>query len=147
MFDIHIEEFFLDCTKILKQLYQSFPKKSNVYVEDIAGPDQPDDYGIHSDRSQCCFGAMLWLEKENFICYESTLRQEAVDQALLTSKGLHLMSSICHDEYINNITDCIYPQKEGLKGLPNIDTLNHVMKHGTSSQLGLIMQHLIQTYT
>jgi len=147
MFDIHIEEFFSDCTKILKQLYLAFPKKSNVFVEDIAGPDQPDEYGIHSDRSQSCFGAMLWLEKERFISFESTLRQEAVDQSVLTAKGLRLMSSICHDEYINAITDSIYPIKAGLKGLPNIDTLNHIMKHGTSSQLGLAMQHLIHTYS
>jgi hypothetical protein len=146
MFDIHIEEFFLDSTKILKRLYLAFPKKSNVFVEDIAGPDQPDDYGIHSDRFQSGFGAMIWLEKEGFISFESTLRQEAIDQAVLTVKGLKLMSSICHDDYINNITDSIFPKKEGLKGLPNIDTLNHIMKHGTSSQLGLIMQHLIQIH-
>jgi len=145
MFDIHIEEFFLDCTKILKQLYQAFPKKCNVFVEDISGPDQPDEYGIHSDRSQSCFGAMLWLEKEQYISFESTLRQEAIDQSVLTAKGLRLMSSICHDDYINAITDSIYPLKAGLKGLPNIDTLNHIMKHGTSSQLGLAMQHLIHT--
>jgi len=87
MFDIHIEEFFLDCTKILKQLYQAFPKKCNVFVEDISGPDQPDEYGIHSDRSQSCFGAMLWLEKEQYISFESTLRQEAIDQSVLTAKA------------------------------------------------------------
>jgi hypothetical protein len=146
MFDIHIEEFYLDCTKILKQLYQAFPKKSNVFVEDISGPDQPDEYGIHSDRSQSCFGAMIWLENENFISFESTLRQEAIDQAILSSKGLRFMSSICHDDYMNSITDKIHPLKDELKCLPNIDTLNHIMKHGTSSQLGLAVQHLIQKY-
>lgn len=146
MFNIHIEEFFLDCTKILKQLYMSFPMKSNVFVEDISGPDQADEYGLHCDRFQSCFGAMLWLEKEKFIHFESTLRQEAIDQATLTSKGLRLMSSICHDEVMNSLTDQIHPLIEGLKGLPNIDTLNHIMKHGTSSQLALAMQHLIHKY-
>ncbi len=147
MFDIHIEEFFLDCTKILKQIYQAFPKNSNVYVEDISGPDQADEYGLHSDRFQCCFGAMLWLEKEGFISFESTMKQEAIDQANLSSKGLKLMSSICYDEYMNNITDTIHPKKEGLKGRPNIDSLKHIMKHGTSSQLALAVQYLIQKYT
>ena len=146
MFDIHIEEIFLDCTKILKQVYLAFPKKSNVYVEDISGPDQADEYGLHSDRFQCCFGAMLWLAEEEFISFESTMLQEAIDQAILSSKGLKFMSSICHDEFMNNITDTILPKKEGLKGLPNIDTLNHIMIHGTSSQLGLAVQHLIQKY-
>jgi len=146
MFDIHIEEFYLDCTKILHQLYLVFPKKCNVFVEDIAGPDQPDDYGMHSDRFESGFGAMLWLESEGFIRFESTLRQEAIDQALLTEKGLRLMATICKDDYINNLTDALHPKLEGLKGKPNIESLKHVMKHGTSSQLGLVVQHLIQKY-
>jgi len=146
MFDIHIEEFYLDSTKILKQLYQSFPKKTNVFVEDIAGPDQPDDYGLHCDRFQCCFGAMLWLENESFLRFEGTLRQESIDQASLTEKGLRMMASICQDEYVNTITDSINPKIKGLKGLPNIDSLNHIIKHGTSSQLGLVVQHLFQKF-
>jgi len=133
MYDIHIEEFFLDCTKILKQIYQAFPKNSNVYVEDISGPDQADEYGLHSDRFQSCFGAMLWLEHEQFIRFESTMRQEAIDQANLSSKGLRLMSSICHDEYMNKLSDTIKPKIDNLKGRPNIDTLNHISK----------MEHLV----
>ena len=124
----------------------NFPMKSNVFVEDISGPEDADEYGLHSDRFKSCFGAMLWLEREQFIRFESTLKQEAVDQASLTSKGLKLMSRICHDEVINALTDQIHPIIEGLKGLPNIDTLNHIMKHGTSSQLALAMQHLIHKY-
>jgi len=147
MYDIHIEEFFLDCTKILKQIYHAFPKNSNVYVEDISGPDQADEYGLHSDRFQSCFGAMLWLEHEKFIRFESTMRQEAIDQANLSAKGLRLMSSICHDEYMNNLSGKIQPKIEGLKGRPNIDTLNHIIKHGTSSQLALAVQYLIQKYS
>jgi len=147
MYDIHIEEFFLDCTKILKQIYQAFPKNSNVYVEDISGPDQADEYGLHSDRFQSCFGAMLWLEHEQFIRFESTMRQEAIDQANLSSKGLRLMSSICHDEYMNKLSDTIKPKIDNLKGRPNIDTLNHIIKNGTSSQLALAVQYLIQKYS
>lgn len=146
MFDIHIEEFFADCTKILHQLYQQFPKKAAVFVEDISGPDQPDEYGVHSDRFLSCFGAMLWLADEGFLQYESTIRQEAIDQASLTSKGLHLMSSIAQDPYLHDLTDQISTPNESLKGKPNIDTLRHVLKHGTSSQLGLAMQHLLNKH-
>ena len=147
MYDIHIEEFFLDCTKILKQIYQAFPKNTNVYVEDISGPDQADEYGLHSDRFQSCFGAMLWLEHEQFIRFESTMRQEAIDQANLSLKGLKLMSSICHDEYMNKLADTIKPHIHDLKGRPNVDTLSHIHQHGTSSQLALAVQHLLQKYS
>jgi hypothetical protein len=147
MYDIHIEEFFLDCTKILKQIYRAFPKNSNVYVEDISGPDQADEYGLHSDRFQSCFGAMLWLEHEQYIRFESTMRQEAIDQANLSSKGLRLVASICHDEYMNTLSDTIKPKVENLKGRPNIDTLLHIRQHGTSGQLALAMQHLLQKYS
>jgi len=146
MYDIHIEEFFLDCKKILQQIYQAFPKNTNIYVEDISGPDQADEYGLHSDRFQSCFGAMLWLEHEHFIRFESTMRQEAIDQANLSSKGLRMMSSICHDEYMNKLSDTIKPRVDGLKGRPNIDTLNHIHQHGTSSQLALAVQYLFQKY-
>ena len=147
MYDIHIEEFFLDCTKILKQIYQAFPKNTNVYVEDISGPDQADEYGLHSDRFQSCFGAMLWLEHEKFIRFESTMRQEAIDQANLSAKGLRMMASICNDEYLNSLSDKISPKTDNLKGRPNIDTLRHIQQYGTSSQLALAVQYLLKKYT
>lgn len=147
MFDIHIEEFFHDSFKVLKTLYQAFPKKCNVFVEDIAGTaDQPDEYGLHSDRFQCCFGSMLWLEQEGFIRFESTLRQEAIDQASLTMKGLAMVSTICQNQYINELCLLISPINEGLAGRPNIESLKHIMKHGTSTQLALAMQHLLHSY-
>lgn len=146
MYDIHIEEFFLDCKKILKQIYQAFPKNTNVYVEDISGPDQADEYGLHCDRFQSCFGAMLWLEHENFIRFESTMRQEAIDQANLSAKGLKMMVSICHDEYMNQLSASIEPRVNNLKGRPNIDSLDHIHKHGTSTQLALAVQYLLQKH-
>lgn len=146
MFDIHIEEFYYDSFKVLNTLYAAFPKKCNVFVEDIAGADLPDEYGLHSDRFQCCFGSMLWLEQEGFIRFESTLRQEAIDQALLTMKGLAMVSTICQNQYINELCLSILPNNEGLKGRPNIESLKHIMKNGTSTQLALAMQHLLNSY-
>lgn len=152
MFDIHIEEFFHDSFAALHTLYQAFPKKCNVFVEDIAGPDQPDDYGLHSDRFQSCFGALLWLEMEGFIRFESTLRQEAIDQASLTIKGLALASSICRDPVVNDITLRIVSDQPdiqksgGLTGRPNIESLKYILKHGTSTQLAEAMQHLLDKY-
>ncbi len=147
MFDIHIEEFYHDTFRILDTLYSAFPKKCNVYVEDIAGADQPDEYGLHSDRFQCCFGAMLWLEQEGFLRYESTLRQEAIDQACLTMKGLAFVSTICRDPKLIDIGMSIEPLNSSLSARPNIASLKHILINGTSTQLALAMQSLLELYS
>jgi hypothetical protein len=85
--DIHIEEFYKDLAKILLHLHNAFPRKSQIFVEDISGIDHPDEYGLHSTRHQSCFSAMLWLADEGFIRFEDTIRQEAIDQAVLTQKA------------------------------------------------------------
>jgi len=87
MADIHIEDFYKDCARILLQLYMAFPRRSSVFVEDIAGPDTPDEFGLHSKRHMACLGAMLWLADEGLLRYESTISQDAIDQAVLTEAG------------------------------------------------------------
>ncbi len=149
MFAIHIEEFFHDTYAIMNTLYQAFPNKCNVFVEDIAGPDQPDDYGLHSKRFQSCFGTMLWLEIEGFIRFESTLRQEAIDQACLTMKGLSLLATISNDDFMDDITQKINTQQHlenPLTCKPYIDALRYIAKHGTSTQLALAMQYLLTRF-
>lgn len=134
MLDIHIEEFFIDCFHIMAQLYGSFPSARAVYVEDIAGPDAPDEYGVHSKRFLACFGAMLWLEKENYLRFESTIRQEAIDQATLSEKGL-LLLSCTHNP--------LHGAPEDLQHKPSIDVLRALHKSGTSTQLALAMRALL----
>ena len=139
MYDIHIEEFYRDCARVMLQLYQSFPRKSSVFVEDISGPDMPDEYGIHSDRFQSCFGAMLWLESEGYLVYEALVRQEAIDQACLTSQGLRLMNQVS-DLSDLALTDTSFHQ------VPNVDVIRHVMKKGTSTQLARLIIHLFSEH-
>lgn len=93
MADLHIDDFYKDASRILVQLYNAFPRKTTVYVEDISGPDSPDEYGIHSPRHQACFSAMLWLADEGYVRYEDTIRQEALDQAVLTHKAFILLNT------------------------------------------------------
>ncbi len=93
MADLHIDDFYKDAARILVQLYNAFPRKTTVYVEDISGPDSPDEYGIHSPRHQACFSAMLWLADEGYVRYEDTIRQEALDQAVLTHKAFILLNT------------------------------------------------------
>jgi len=91
--DIHIEEFYKDTAIALVQLYGAFPRRLNLFVEDIAGTDDPDEFGLHSKRHMACFGALLWLADEGLLRYVDTIRQEALDQAVLTHKAFVRLSA------------------------------------------------------
>lgn len=93
MADIHVEEFYKDAAIALVQLYGAFPRRINLFVEDIAGPDEPDEFGLHSKRHMACFGALLWLSEEGLLRYVDTIRQEALDQAVLTRDAFIRLSS------------------------------------------------------
>lgn len=93
MADIHVEEFYKDAAIALAQLYSAFPRRVNLFVEDIAGPDETDEFGLHSKRHMACFGALLWLAEEGFLRYVDTIRQEALDQAVLTQDAFTRLSS------------------------------------------------------
>lgn len=93
MADIHIADFYKDAGRILVQLYNSFPRRITLFVEDIAGPDEPDEFGLHSPRHQACLATMFWLAQAGYLSYETTIRQEALDQATLTQRGFTLLAS------------------------------------------------------
>ena len=84
MADINIENFYQHIARILSILYAEFPSKSPLYVDDVAGVDDPDEYGLHSPHYTAGFFAMLWLADEEYIRYMDTIRQDGVDQAVLT---------------------------------------------------------------
>ncbi len=84
MSDINVDDFFKDAAKVLTQLYGVFPKRHTVFVEDICGFEEPDEFGMPSDRHLACLGTLLWLGEEGFLRYEDVIRQEAIDQAILT---------------------------------------------------------------
>lgn len=94
MSDLHIDDFCKDIARILNHLYLQFPRKTTLYVEDIAGPDDPDEFGLHSPRHMACLGALVWLSEEGYIRFESSIRQEAVDQAVLAGRSFTVLSSI-----------------------------------------------------
>lgn len=103
MADIHIEEFYKDAAIALVQLYSAFPRRVNLFVEDIAGPDEPDEFGLHSKRHMACFGALLWLAEEGFVRYVDTIRQEALDQVVLTQDAFIRLSSPASDSLAEQI--------------------------------------------
>lgn len=100
MSDLHIDDFYRDAGLMLARLYASFPLKSTLYVEDISGPDTPDEFGLHSDRFCRCFSTMLWLADSGYLRYVTTIRQEALDQVVLTERGFLLLSARCPLPYL-----------------------------------------------
>ena len=93
MTDLNIDEFYKDAAQILLVLYRFFPRPYTLYVEDVAGPDQVDDYGLHSDRHMACFGAMIWLRDTGLLRFVDVINSDAIDQAVLTHKSLTLLTS------------------------------------------------------
>ena len=95
MADLHIEDFFADSCKIVASIYLVFPRPITLFVEDISGPDEPDEYGVHSARHQSCFASMLWLAQENYLSFQDTIRSEAIDQAVLSGRCISALLSPC----------------------------------------------------
>lgn len=95
--DLQIDEFYKDAAASMLLLYQAFPRKIGLYVEDLIGFEEPDEFGLPSKRHQSCLGALIWLADEGYIRFESTIRYEALDQAVLSEKGfLRLSRAIPH---------------------------------------------------
>lgn len=93
MTDIHVDDFCKDAALALTVLYQAFPRPHTLFVEDLLGPDDVDEYGMHSPRHMACFSALLWLAEEGWLRYADTIRQEAVDQAVLSGRCFMLLST------------------------------------------------------
>lgn len=92
MSDIHIDDFFKDAALTLNRLYLSFPRPAAVFVEDICGPVTTDEFGIPGDRFVACFSTFLWLAEESYLRYTDTIRQEAIDQAVLTGHCFNVLT-------------------------------------------------------
>lgn len=87
MLDVHIDDFYKDCALILLQGFRLFPRTQTLFIEDISGPDDVDEYGLHSARHQAAFGAVLWMKDEGFIRFSEMDGQKSVDDFVLTSQS------------------------------------------------------------
>lgn len=143
MTDIHIDDFYKDAAKILLQLYISFPRASLIYVEDIIGPDEPDEFGLHSPRHHACFSTMVWLAKSGYIHYIDTIKQEALDQAVLTQKAFTLLTAKSdlaekHPKVKESNPPAIIEEYSS-----NIHQIRLALKSGSSVQIRQIIQYLL----
>ena len=146
MADIHVEEFYKDAAIALVQLYGAFPRRINLFVEDIAGPDEPDEFGLHSKRHMACFGALLWLAEEGLLRYIDTIRQEALDQAVLTRQAFIRLSSPAPQTLAGEFG---MPDRCDAGNLPpsvqedlstHIHLIRTALKSGNSARISQIMQ-------
>ncbi|PCJ39742.1 MAG: hypothetical protein COA99_10010 [Moraxellaceae bacterium] len=141
MADLNLLDFYKDTAKILLQLHRSFPRKVEVYVEDFVGADHVDEFGLHSKRHESCFGAMLWLAEEGYIRYQSTIRQEAIDQSVLTSKTVVLLNTISRtlvNEESPENNDL--PPFEANEKFTMIEHIRQALKSQSSEQLTIVMR-------
>jgi len=146
MADLHIDDFYRDCALTMLRLYASFPRKIVLYVDDICGPDTPDEFGLHSERHQACFSAMVWLAEAGYITFTETVREEALDQAVLTRRGFLLLSS-------RSEIDLGQPEDEaGNDGLPpsvmersmtNVMQIRRAVREGSSIVIQQVMHYLL----
>ncbi|KPP98945.1 hypothetical protein [Marinobacter sp. HL-58] len=143
MADIHIEEFYKDAAIALVQLYNAFPRRVNLFVEDIAGPDEPDEFGLHSKRHMACFGTLLWLAEEGLLRYVDTIRQEALDQAVLTQQAFVRMSSpasqVLQEQQAADNAENLPPAiREDFS--THIHLLRTALRSGSSARISHVMQ-------
>ena len=148
MSDIHIDDFYKDSGLILSQLFTFFPRPCAVYVEDIAGPDTPDDFGLHSQRHMAALSAMLWLAKAGYLTYQDTLRQEAIDQAVLSHKGFTLLSALCEEPASiallqQHLEADALPASVVQERFSNVNVMRHLLKRATSGDIRQFMLYLL----
>ncbi len=117
MTDLNVEDFLKDAARTLVALYSVFPRRHAIFVDDIYKVEEPDEFGMHSDRYQACFGTLLWLAEENYLRFEETIRNEAIDQAILTGRCFTLLSSA---------TDRAGPADPNLPDLIRLEHATHV---------------------
>jgi hypothetical protein len=107
MLDVHIDDFFKDCAVILLHGFKYFPSKQILYVEDICGPDEADEFGLHSPRHIAAFGAIIWLQEEGYIRFNEVDRQESVDEFILGSKAFTRLLNVDSEDPNTNLAQKI----------------------------------------
>ncbi len=143
MADLHIDDFYRDVAKIFLRLYAVFPRKAILYVEDISGPDEPDEFGLHNPRFEACFSAMVWLAEHGYLNFHDTIREEALDQAVLSQKAFLLLSSRSNLRLIDTESEPEPPPSVIADTQSNIAQLRAALKDGSSIVLQQCVSYLL----
>ena len=133
MADLHIDDFYKDVAKILIRLYNSFPNKVTLYVDEITGEVEQDEFGLYSERYLSALSSMIWLGENHYLQYDSCIKQEALDQTVLTEKGFLLLSSRTdHTVYEVDDSNDTVPDSVMSDSKRNINLLREALKSGSS---------------
>ncbi|SRR5690554_6921686 len=103
--DLHIDDFYSDTARCLVSLYQNFPRKTTLYVDDFVGVLPRDEVGLPHPRHLQCLSSLLWLAEEGYIRYQDSIRQDALDQVELSRNAFLRLSTTAHP-----FTNAIDPQ-------------------------------------
>ncbi|HIG42341.1 MAG: hypothetical protein ABGY96_05090 [bacterium] len=157
MADINIENFYRHIARILSILYTNFPTKAAIYVDEVAGVDEPDEYGLHSPTYTAGFYTLLWLEEEGYMRYADVIRQDGVDQASLTKKAFLRLTEVANPIYSepsievqesNNIIS-LQPMEEPSPSILEermlvINQLRTALRNGSSIAITKIVHHVLR---
>lgn len=143
MADIHIDDFCRDAALVLLHLYNQFPRPQAIYVEDISGPDTPDEVGLHSKRHMACLSTMLWLADEGYLRYDSLIYQDGIDQAVLTNKAFVLLSAASELRLASPPTDL--PEALAAEKQSLVEQIRAAVRGGRSGEISVIIRSLLAT--
>jgi hypothetical protein len=110
MTDIHIDDFYKDVAIIFLRLYATFPRKTILYVDEVCGADEPDEFGLHSERFLSGFSAMVWLAEHDYVKSDGPIKQEALDQAVLSEQGFLILSSRSEHDFVDDDQRTVVPR-------------------------------------
>ena len=158
MADINIENFYRHIARALNILYTSFPSKAAIYVDNVAGIDEPDEYGLHSPEYTAGFYCLLWLSEEGFIRYSDTIRQDGVDQATLTHKAFLKLTEVAepiyaepaiHQSEDSNIVSIVHAEELSPSLLEDqklvVNQLRRALRSGSSIAITKVITHILQS--
>ena len=158
MADINVENFYRHIAKILNILYTHFPTRAALYVDEVAGVDEPDEYGLHSPTYTAGFFAMLWLADEGFIRYADTIRQDGIDQSFLTHKAFLILTQTTEEMIVEasgsldgptgNVVN-LQPAEDISPSLKEermlvINQLRGALRSGSSIAINKVVNHILR---
>jgi hypothetical protein len=146
MTDLNVDDFFKDAARTLVFLFTSFPTPTTVFVEDISGPDEPDEYGVHSKRYLATLGTLQWLAEEGYLRYTDLVQTEAIDQAVLTARcfGVLCASEQKPEQQTEVTEDDDVPNSVRAERSTNIHLLRRILKSRSSNHLRQAMLALME---
>ncbi len=149
MADLHIEDFYRDVAKILLHLYGTFPTKTILYVEDISGPDEPDEFGLHHPRFDACFSTMVWLSEQGYLSFDDVIGREALDQATLSRHSFLMLTSMSElEEDVSTDVDITAAPPSIADSLQtNVTQLRSAVKSASSIRIKNCVRYLLALHS